>query len=161
MTDPHPCFFYGSLMSTRVLNSVTRPGPEANLYTVPAAIRGYVRYSYHNEPYPGMIATKEEGCIVEGLLVFGHSLMDRFRLDQFEGSEYTREILSVKVLAPVPGDFNVMNGKKPLAAGDVIQSYVYVFTGPHAHLDQSRPWDYEAFKRDHLELWMSTSSDFV
>lgn len=34
-----------------------------------------------------MIATKNDPTsIVEGLLVFGHSLMDRFRLDQFEGS---------------------------------------------------------------------------
>lgn len=34
-----------------------------------------------------MIATKDNPTsIVEGLLVFGHSLMDRFRLDQFEGS---------------------------------------------------------------------------
>ncbi|KAK3816749.1 MAG: putative disease resistance protein Aig2 [Linnemannia elongata] len=162
MTDPYPCFFYGSLMSTRVLNSVTRPGPEANLHTVPATIQGYVRYPYHNEPYPGMIASKDDPTsIVEGLLVFGHSLMDRFRLDQFEGSEYTREILPIKVLAPVPGEYNAMDGKKPLAAGDVVKSYVYVFTGPHVHLDQSRLWDYEAFKRDHLDVWMNTSSDFV
>lgn len=34
-----------------------------------------------------MIASKDDPTsIVEGLLVFGHSLMDRFRLDQFEGS---------------------------------------------------------------------------
>jgi len=34
-----------------------------------------------------MIATKDDPTsIVEGLLVFGHTLMDRFRLDQFEGS---------------------------------------------------------------------------
>lgn len=37
-TDPHPCFFYGSLMERRVLDTVTRPGPEANLHTVRASI---------------------------------------------------------------------------------------------------------------------------
>ncbi|KAG0376361.1 hypothetical protein BGX24_007854 [Mortierella sp. AD032] len=160
-TDPYPCFFYGSLMSTRVLNSVTRPGPEANLFSVPATIQGYVRYPYHNEPYPGMIASEDTTQAVEGLLVFGHTLMDRFRLDQFEGSEYTREILPVKLHSPVPAAFNIMDGKKPLQAGDVVQCYVYVFTGPHAHLDQSRPWDYEAFRREHLDVWMNTCSDFV
>ncbi|KAG9067740.1 hypothetical protein KI688_011327 [Linnemannia hyalina] len=82
-------------MSTRVLNSVTRPGPESNLHAVPATIQGYIRYPYHNEPYPGMIATKDDPTsVVEGLLVFGHSLMDRFRLDQFEGSAHTYILIS-------------------------------------------------------------------
>ncbi|KAF9921336.1 hypothetical protein FBU30_008674 [Linnemannia zychae] len=161
-TDPYPCFFYGTLMSTRVLNSVTRPGPEANLYTVPASIQGYVRYPYHNEPYPGMIASKDDTLLsVEGLLVFGHTLVDRFRLDQFEGSEYTREVLPVNVLASVPGEYNHMGNKKPIIKGDTVLAYVYVFTGPHEHLDRSRIWDFESFKRDHLVEWMSTSSDFV
>lgn len=31
-------------MSARVLNSVTRPGPEANLYTVPATIQVHCTY---------------------------------------------------------------------------------------------------------------------
>ncbi|KAF9352200.1 hypothetical protein BGX26_009938 [Mortierella sp. AD094] len=84
--DPHPCFFYGSLMEPRVLNSVTRPGPESKIHSVRATIEGYVRHPYHNEPYPGMIASYDKSHIIEGLLVFGHTLMDRVRLDQFEGS---------------------------------------------------------------------------
>ena len=32
--DNHPCFVYGSLRDPRVLNTVTRPGPEANVLTV-------------------------------------------------------------------------------------------------------------------------------
>ncbi|KAF9209876.1 hypothetical protein BGZ49_010406 [Haplosporangium sp. Z 27] len=158
--DPHPCFFYGSLMEPRVLNSVTRPGPESNLHSVRATIEGFVRYPYHGMPYPGMIASEDKNHIVEGLLVFGHTLMDRIRLDQFEGSEYTREILSVRVLDPVPGSFNQQGQSKPLAAGELVSAYVYVFSGPHKHLDMTREWDFEAFQREHVTIWMNTSEDF-
>ncbi|KAF9956342.1 hypothetical protein BGZ70_009938 [Mortierella alpina] len=160
-TEPHPCFFYGSLMEPKVLNSVTRPGPEADLFTVRASIQGYIRYPYHNEPYPGMVASQDDHEAVEGLLVFGHTMMDRFRLDQFEGSEYTRRLLPVKVLDPVPGKYNVQGQYQRLSAGDLVQAYVYVFTGPREHLDTSRPWDFEAFQREHLAIWMQTSPDFT
>ncbi|KAG0200746.1 hypothetical protein BGX28_006288 [Mortierella sp. GBA30] len=148
-------------MEPKVLNSVTRPGPEADLYTVRASIQGYIRHPYHNEPYPGMVPSKDENELVEGLLVFGHAMMDRFRLDQFEGSEYTREVLSVKVLDPVPGKYNIKGNSQPLSAGDHVQAYVYIFTGPRNHLDVSRQWDFEAFQREHLDVWMQTSSDFT
>ncbi|KAF9938693.1 hypothetical protein BGZ67_010534 [Mortierella alpina] len=172
-TEPHPCFFYGSLMEPKVLNSVTRPGPEADLFTVRASIQGYIRYPYHNEPYPGMVASEDSHEFVEGLLVFGHTMMDRFRLDQFEGSnlfiplnmshiqEYTRRVLSVKILDPVPAKYNVQGQCQPLSAGDLVEAYVYVFTGPREHLDTSRPWDFEAFQREHLAIWMQTSPDFT
>ncbi|KAF9896700.1 hypothetical protein BX616_006927 [Lobosporangium transversale] len=159
--EPYPCFFYGSLMDSRVLNSVTRPGPESNLYSVRATIEGYIRYPYHNEPYPGMIISSDKTNIVHGLLVFGHTMMDRFRLDQFEGSEYSREVLPVKVLDPVPGSFNVIGQFEPLSPGDVISAYVYVFTGSHRNLDQTKEWDFEAFRRDHVTIWMQASSDFA
>ncbi|KAF8934544.1 hypothetical protein BGZ58_005628 [Dissophora ornata] len=148
-------------MEPKVLNSVTRPGPEANLYTVRASIEGFIRYPYHDEPYPGMIASTEKSHKVEGLLVFGHTMMDRFRLDQFEGSEYTREVLQVKVLDPVPGAYNVQGQSMPLTAGDIVSAYVYVFTGPHEHLDRTKEWDFDAFQREHVAIWMQTSPDFA
>ncbi|KAI1318192.1 hypothetical protein EDD11_007075 [Mortierella claussenii] len=148
-------------MEPRVLNSVTRPGPEANLYTVRATIEGYIRHPYHNEPYPGMIASEDKTLIVEGLLVFGHTVMDRFRLDQFEGSEYTREVLPVKVLDPVPGSYNAIGGSNPLAPGDIVPAYVYVFTGPHGSLNLTKEWDFNAFQQEHVTIWMQTSSDFA
>ncbi|KAG0367344.1 hypothetical protein BC939DRAFT_502697 [Gamsiella multidivaricata] len=148
-------------MEPRILNSVTRPGPEADLYTVRASIKGYIRHPYHNEPYPGMVASDETSRVVEGLLVFGHTMMDRFRLDQFEGSEYTKEVLQVQVLDPVPGVYNVLGQSKPLAAGDFVSAYVYVFTGPHIYLDRAREWDFETFQRDHVTIWMQTSLDFA
>ncbi|KAG0220968.1 hypothetical protein B0O80DRAFT_498155 [Mortierella sp. GBAus27b] len=159
--ESHPCFFYGSLMDPRVLNAVTRPGPEANLHTVRATIEGFVRHPYQGAPYPGMIPSPDKTHTVEGILVFGHTMMDRFRLDQFEGDEYTRELLPVTVHNSVPGSFNVQGQSEPLESGDTVRAYVYVFTGPYEHLDRTREWDYEAFKRDHVNEWMNTSSDFT
>ncbi|KAI9237732.1 MAG: hypothetical protein BYD32DRAFT_415674 [Podila humilis] len=157
--DSHPCFFYGSLMAPAVLDSVTRPGIDSNLCRVHAVIEGFVRHPYHNEPYPGMIASTDSTKTVEGILVFGHSAIDVFRLDRFEGGEYTRELLPVKILESVPASFT--HGQQPLDAGTTVLSNVYIFTGPVKHLDLTREWDFEAFKNEQLAQWMQTSSDFV
>ncbi|KAG0056263.1 hypothetical protein BGZ83_005818 [Gryganskiella cystojenkinii] len=157
-TENHPCFVYGSLRDPRVLNAVTRPGPEANVCTVRALIQGYVRHPYHNEPYPGMIASEDKTQAVDGLLLFGLTLMDRFRLDQFEGSEYTREQLPVQVLESVSAEYSPT--RVPLKTGDIITAYVYIFTGPVEHLDRTRMWDYEVFQREQVAQWLGVSSEF-
>ncbi|GJJ78838.1 hypothetical protein EMPS_11197 [Entomortierella parvispora] len=156
--DNHPSFVYGSLRDPRVLNSVTRPGPEANVCTVRGLIHGFTRHPYHNEPYPGMIASEDKTQTVDGLLLFGLTIMDRFRLDQFEGSEYTREVLSVQVLDPVTAEYNPSG---PLKEGDMVTAYVYVFTGPVEHLDRTRSWDYEAFQREQVAKWIENDSHLV
>ncbi|KAF9403192.1 hypothetical protein BGX21_006375 [Mortierella sp. AD011] len=107
-----------------------------------------------------MIASSDKSHIVEGILFFGHTLMDRVRLDQFEGSEYTRQVLLVRILDPVPGSFNVQGQSKPLETGEVVPAYVYIFTGPREHLDLTREWDFEAFQREHVTAWMQFSEDF-
>jgi hypothetical protein len=70
-------------------------------------------------------------------------------------------VLPVRVHDAVPGAFNVQGQSNPLAAGDIIHAYVYVFTGPHGCLDRTREWDYEAFQRDHVKQWIRTGSDFT
>ncbi|KAG0199578.1 hypothetical protein BGX33_011562 [Mortierella sp. NVP41] len=154
-----PCFFYGSLMNEKVLNAVTRPGPDSNLFTVKATIKGYSRFTYHNQPFPGMIASKDPEELVEGLLVFGHSDLERHRLDQFEGTEYPRTTLPVQLQGPVPAAYT-QHRTHDYEANATIDAFVYLFTGPTEHLDLNRPWDYEAFKRDHVSDWMTVDATF-
>ncbi|ORZ09699.1 hypothetical protein BCR41DRAFT_388225 [Lobosporangium transversale] len=172
-----PCFFYGSLMESNVLNAVTRPKPDAELFSARASIKrismgtrkdlkpiclylqGYTRYTYHNQPFPGMIPSDDAEEIVEGLLVFGHSDLERHRLDQFEGPEYPRIVCSVTVHEKVPARFtiNKLNDYEPET---VMDAFVYVFKGPIEHLDLKRPWDYEAFKQEHVLAWMTADATF-
>ncbi|KAF9403427.1 hypothetical protein BGZ94_004607 [Podila epigama] len=145
-------------MAPEILNSVTRPGPSDNVHRVHAVIEGFVRHPYYNAPYPGMIPSKDDSSkVVEGMLVYGHSPIQVARLDQFEGDEYTRELLPVKILEDVPDLF--AHGPS-LKAGSVVEANVYVFTGPVEDLDQTREWDFEAFKNEHMEIWMRTGSEF-
>ncbi|KAG0220964.1 hypothetical protein B0O80DRAFT_426211 [Mortierella sp. GBAus27b] len=154
-----PCFFYGSLMEPKVLNTVTRPGPDPDHFAVRATVKGYTRYTYHNQPFPGMIASQDPEEIVEGLLVFGHSDLELYRLDQFEGPEYPRTTLQVTVHGTVPARYTIDN-THDYDAGTTLEAFVYVFTGPLEHLDLTRPWDYEAFKREHLSHWMTIDDTF-
>ncbi|KAF9403197.1 hypothetical protein BGX21_006380 [Mortierella sp. AD011] len=154
-----PCFFYGSLMEPKVLNAVTRPGPDADTFSVRASVKGYTRYTYHNQPYPGMITSQDPNEIVEGLLVFGHSDLERHRLDQFEGSEYPRTTISITVHGRVPGKYTI-DKASDYEPETTLDAFVYLFTGPMDHLDLNRPWDYEAFKREHVADWMTTDDTF-
>ncbi|KAF8934548.1 hypothetical protein EDD21DRAFT_306738 [Dissophora ornata] len=154
-----PCFFYGSLMEPKVLNAVTRPGPDTDLFVVRASVKGYTRYTYHNQPFPGMVASENPNEIVEGLLVFGHNDLERYRLDQFEGPEYPRTTLPVTVHGSVPARYTV-DKQKDHDAETTLDSFVYLFTGPRQHLDLNRPWDYEAFKSEHVAGWITADATF-
>ncbi|KAF9900066.1 hypothetical protein EC991_007951 [Linnemannia zychae] len=161
VTRSPPCFFYGSLMNEKVLNAVTRPGPDSNSrFAVKATIQGYTRFTYHNQPYPGMIPSTNPLEIVEGLLVFGHTPLELHRLDQFEGSEYPRSTIPVKLLSSVPSLYTIDGREEGYQENETIDAFVYLFTGPLKHLDLQRPWDYEQFKRDHVKDWMTVDATF-
>ncbi|KAF9431886.1 hypothetical protein BGZ76_011573 [Entomortierella beljakovae] len=153
-----PCFFYGSLMEPKVLNAVTRPAPDADHFAVRATVKGYTRYTYHNQPFPGMITSQDPEEIVEGLLVFGHTDLERYRLDQFEGSEYPRTTLFVTVHGHVPAKYTI--GDKDIEPETNLEAFAYLFTGPLEHLNLEKPWDYEAFKREHVADWMTIDDTF-
>ncbi|KAG0056260.1 hypothetical protein BGZ83_005815 [Gryganskiella cystojenkinii] len=163
--NAHPCFVYGSLMDARVRDSVTRSGPDAKIFVAKGSIKGYIRYPYYNQPFPGMIASEDPEATVEGLLIFGLTDQDRYRLDQFEGPEYPRSTLTVKVHEPVPAEWTLLKAndieQDDYIPETTLQAFVYTFTGPLVHLDRTRPWDYEAFKRDHLSTWMTKSPTFA
>jgi hypothetical protein len=106
-----------------------------------------------------MIASQDPEEIVEGLLVFGHSDLELHRLDQFEGPEYPRTTLQITVHDRVPAQFT-MDMTHDYETETTLDAYAYVFTGSLEHLDLTRPWDYEAFKREHLSNWMTIDDTF-
>ncbi|GJJ78841.1 hypothetical protein EMPS_11200 [Entomortierella parvispora] len=165
--NAHPCFVYGSLMDAKVRDTVTRSALDSRIFVVKASIKGYVRYPYYNEPFPGMIASEDPEATVDGLLIFGLSDQDRYRLDQFEGAEYPRSTLTVTTLETVPAEWTLLKGhpilgpQEDYTPGSTLQAYVYTFTGPLIHLDRTRAWDFEEFKKNHLDNWVMKGSHFA
>ncbi|KAF9334102.1 hypothetical protein BG006_002722 [Podila minutissima] len=128
-------------MEKKVLDAVTRSPGDVDLFLVQASIQP-----------PGMVPSENSQDLVQDLLVFGHSEIERLRLDQFEGTEFLRT-RKVTVHGTVPAKFT-LNRSHDHVPG-VVEAHIYVFAGPTEHLDMSRPWDYEAFKREHLSRWMT------
>ncbi|KAG0256138.1 hypothetical protein DFQ27_005890 [Actinomortierella ambigua] len=153
-----PLFVYGSLMHPRILNAIAPTHPHVARRFVSARLPGYVRHPYHNEPYPGMIASSDPDAFVDGVLIFGLTPVDHTKLDEFEGDEYTRASVPVAVKDQVPASKPSEQGS--LLAGSTVTATTYLFSGPRHHLDLTKQWDYEAFARDHLDRWMQTGSDF-
>ena len=114
-----------------------------------------------------MIASEDPEATVDGLLIFGLSDQDRYRLDQFEGPEYPRSTLIVSTLESVPAEWTLLKGhpsqglQEDYTPGTTLQAYVYTFTGPLVHLDRTRSWDFAAFKKNHLDHWITKSADFA
>jgi hypothetical protein len=107
-----------------------------------------------------MIVSKNPTETVEGLLVFGHTPQELHRLDQFEGPEYPRSTLAVRLSSPVPSSYTLDRRVGGYEEGEMVDAYVYLFSGPIEHLDLDRPWDYERFKKEHVKEWMTVDATF-
>ncbi len=113
-------FTYGSLMFPAVWEQIVR----APCRSFPATLREYGRYAVADAAYPGMIA--QAGSAVEGVLYLDVDPADVARLDAFEGNEYRRAAVQVR-----------------LADGRHMDAQTYLFTA----IDRLHygAWDADAF----------------
>lgn len=107
----------------------------------PAVLQDYCRHRVQYADYPAIIP--EEGHSVRGIYVTGLTEANMGKLDFFEGSEYDRKSVKVK-LVKKEGDKEVEGEEK-----DVIS---YVFKFPH-RLEHGE-WDFEHFKNERMRLWV-------
>jgi gamma-glutamylcyclotransferase (GGCT)/AIG2-like uncharacterized protein YtfP len=84
-------FTYGSLMFPEVWQRVVRGGYRS----APAVLDGHARFALAGETYPGTIAST--GASVAGIVYFDVSDADVAALDAFEGSEYRRDRVQVRL----------------------------------------------------------------
>ena len=88
---------------------------------------------------------------------------DRWRLDIFEGDQYTRQKVKVKVLRDKGMLESAAESRQQTsnADGDEIEEEAecesYVWTNPASELDPAE-WDFEEFKRDKMKAWMGDGS---
>ncbi|KAL0943767.1 AIG2-like family protein [Colletotrichum truncatum] len=149
MSGPHTAFFYGWQMEPKVFFTVTQgngrpPQVIKDLYTfTPAVLDNYTRHRVKFADYPGMIP--EEGGSVLGIYATGLTDANVLKLDLFEGSEYEKRIVTVKVR----GD----DGK-----GEEKQATAYIYRHPE-HLERVE-WSFEEFRKDKMHVWTRESYVF-
>jgi hypothetical protein len=145
---PHAAFFYGTLMAPTVLYRVIYLNPQPaepqkrQTKSVPALLADYQRRKVKGCDYPAITAC--EGRSVKGLLVTGLRDEDLVHLDTFEGFQYEREVVRVKVLKDEKG--------KDGGAAEMIEAETYVWSAEEDGLE-AKEWDFEEFQREKIHRW--------
>ncbi|KAL8383113.1 hypothetical protein RB595_006734 [Gaeumannomyces hyphopodioides] len=140
--ESYSAFFYGTLMAPEVFFTVcfrlsSPPAEVRDKYRFrPAVLPGYCRHRVRHADYPGVVEDATPGREVRGAFVDGLTAENVAKLDYFEGSEYERRTVRVRLLD---------------LGGAEVETQVYVFMY-RAHLED-REWDFDEFRRDKLKLW--------
>ncbi|CAG8205049.1 unnamed protein product [Penicillium nalgiovense] len=183
----HVLFFYGTLMVPQILHRVIHgqadpePWQKAMLRFQPAILHGYRRHRVENADYPGIVVVPETqpetespapktsaGTSVIGTLVSGLTDGDVYRLDRFEGSEYEKRRVTVRLLREKQGGEHshagegvtaesqlreMLNAGAESAGEGEVSAVTYVYTAGRDMLEDAE-WDFGSFKRDKLAWWV-------
>ncbi len=120
----HHCFTYGSLMCEDIMSAVAA----ARCAHRAAVLDGYRRAPVVGEQYPGMVPAS--GGRVRGVLYLDLPESAWPRLDAFEGGQYRREQVRVR-----------------LEDGRCEAAWAYVFRVEHVHRLAAGEWDFERFMK--------------
>jgi gamma-glutamylcyclotransferase (GGCT)/AIG2-like uncharacterized protein YtfP len=121
-------FTYGSLMFPEVWQRVVR----GDYRSAAATIADCRRYAIERETYPGMV--RERGGAVTGVVYFDVDTADLAALDAFEGTDYRRETVDVR-----------------LATGETVPADTYFYLATARLLNA--PWDPGVFQK---QLFLNT-----
>ncbi|NMG46322.1 gamma-glutamylcyclotransferase [Aromatoleum toluvorans] len=116
------CFTYGSLMCEDIMSAVSG----ARCRFVAASLDGYRRQPVLGQAYPGMVPAV--GACVSGVLYLDLPASAWPRLDRFEGEEYARRQVVVR-----------------LQDGRLETAWTYVFRPEYAARLVDGEWDFERF----------------
>lgn len=122
---PRHCFTYGSLMCEDIMSAVC--GAPCSRHA-PATLADHRRHPVIGQHYPGVVPAA--GSSVQGVLYLDLPPSAWPWLDAFEGEEYTRERVTVK-----------------LADDRSLTAWTYVFKPEHADRLAAGAWDFEHFLR--------------
>ncbi|KAK4544266.1 hypothetical protein LTR36_004476 [Oleoguttula mirabilis] len=155
MADHNRCaFFYGTLMAPQVLHRVCHGSsdPENPIFAThqlqayPAILHNHRRHRVKEADYPAV--RPHDGSTVRGTYVTGLTDADIWRLDVFEGSEYSREKVNVRILTQVADE-----GGKGNVDGEEVEAETYIWSADPADLDENE-WDFAEFQREKMRFWV-------
>lgn len=135
-------FFYGTLMAPQVLHRVCHGSSSPsnpiyashNLKTTPAILHNFRRHKVRHADYPAILPIS--GSTVRGTFVSGLTDADIWRLDLFEGDEYERRGVRVKLLAEVGDESGEGN-----VEGEEVEAETYVWIAGEKRLEDEE-WDF-------------------
>ncbi|CAD6443653.1 734edd5d-6839-4646-8355-f599c34accf8 [Sclerotinia trifoliorum] len=161
--ETYNAFFYGTLMAPEVLCRViygSSKHPSTSLTITPALLPDYCRHRVRFADYPAII--HELGHTVRGTYVTGLTPSNMRNLDYFEGSQYERKVVTVKILTPK--DKEHAHGASAIMAevvetADEKEAQTYVFTDLN-ELEKGE-WDFAFFKREKLKNWADESEEYA
>lgn len=121
--------------------SIERHQAAHDMHTFTSAILdGFCRRRVSQQDYPAII--REEGHSVRGVYATGLTDANIFKLDIFEGSEYERVKVNVRLLK--------QDGEKEVE-GEEKATWVYVYL--HRKELESGEWDFEEFRKEKMAKW--------
>ena len=136
-----------------IYGSATPQEWQKNLTSVkPALLPSFRRHRVRNAQYPGIIP--HENSSVRGSYVTGLTEGDIHRLDIFEGSEYKRDKVKVKILddkISLDQKVDEQTLQEAIVGEEEAETYIWI-EGVQYLEDQE--WDFEEFKREKMSAWM-------
>ncbi|KAF2084599.1 hypothetical protein K490DRAFT_48664 [Saccharata proteae CBS 121410] len=154
----HNAFFYGTLMAPAVLHRVTHGTTSptsvqrAQFKITPALLTNHRRHRVRSADYPAILPDDHSGASVRGTFVTGLTDENIMRLDLFEGSEYERRKVTVRLLKQDgESEEGVLNGEGKTKMEEV-EAETYVWIAGEHELEHEE-WDFDEFVREKLWRW--------
>lgn len=146
-------FFYGTLMAPQVLHRVCHGSSDPSnpifathkFKTRSAILHEHRRHRVKDADYPGVVP--HENATVRGTYVTGLTDADIWRLDIFEGDQYRRRKVNVRILDKVGEDDGQGN-----VEGEEFEAETYIWTAGEDGLED-KEWDFAEFQREKMQFW--------
>lgn len=137
----------------RVIYGTTTPTPlQLSLLTIrPALLPHYTRHRVCDCDYPAIVPSSEEGACVRGTYVQGLTEGDQWRLDVFEGDQYTR----LKVKARLLKESEAEDTEEE----EEVEAETYVWVDEETGLEKGE-WDFDVFRREKMGRWIGGSAEY-
>lgn len=158
-SEGRSAFFYGTLMAPQVLHRVCHGSSDPNnpifknhkFTTYHAILHDHRRHRVKGMDYPGIVP--HPGATVRGTVVTGLTDADIWRLDIFEGDQYSREFVKPRILKQT-GD----EDGKGRVEGEEVEAETYIFTSDPDELED-REWDFAEFEREKMRFWVGREGE--
>ena len=128
---------------SRVIHGPHPPQTTAPLKTIPALLPHYCRHRVRGCDYPAIVFEADNE--VRGTYVESLNDGDMWRLDLFEGDEYVRQKVTVRLL-------------EGLDSGREVVAETYVWIAGRECLEKAE-WDFEVFRRERMQDWVGGQGD--
>lgn len=157
--ESRSAFFYGTLLAPQVLYRVCYGTKDPNdplvkhskIKTFPAILHDHRRHRVRDADYPAIVP--HAGSTVRGTYATGLTDADIWRLDLFEGDEYSREVVKPRLLVQV-GD---ADGKGNVE-GEEVEAETYVWIAGERRLEDAE-WDFSEFQREKMAFWIGAEGE--